>query len=193
LIGDGTVETICQRVKTLRQMLELNQVEFAKKIGVTNAHISKIEKGKTVPSAALIKLICKEFGISEQWLADGKGPVGLEEVLQQTEYVMMSITDRLNKIRTRDVMPIRSRVAQLEELFVEVLDFIGVSSEESVQTKYFDICYKVFYHLNAYLTFYKKSIQDKQLHIFPFPDDLIKNLERDIGEYEDFFKSLLIE
>lgn len=50
------MKEICIRIKELRKQLCMSQVEFAKNLGVTNAHISKIEKGGTVPSDALIKL-----------------------------------------------------------------------------------------------------------------------------------------
>ena len=35
---------ISQRIKELRNTLELTQKNFAGKLGITNAHISKIEK-----------------------------------------------------------------------------------------------------------------------------------------------------
>ena len=41
------MEEICIRIKELRKQLCMSQVEFAKNLGVTNAHISKIEKGGT--------------------------------------------------------------------------------------------------------------------------------------------------
>jgi transcriptional regulator with XRE-family HTH domain len=68
------LETISIRVKELRNRLGMSQVEFAKNLGVTNAHISKIEKGGTVPSDTLIKLIAKEYGVDEKWLKTGERP-----------------------------------------------------------------------------------------------------------------------
>lgn len=59
---------ICIRIKELRNKTGMSQVEFAKRLGVTNAHISKIEKGGTVPSYALIKLIAKEYKVKEDWM-----------------------------------------------------------------------------------------------------------------------------
>ena len=181
------MDELCARIRKVRKDWNITQVEFAKRLGVTNAHISAIEKGKTVPSQALVKLICKEFKVNERWLLNGEGPQDTEELMCETEIIIDDVVTRLNKIRTRDNWPIRSRVIQLEELFVNIID-IGQSSEE-IQIKYFDICYKLFYHINAYLTFQKNSFDQGQLHLFPFPDDLVSNLQKDISEFENFFKT----
>ena len=74
------------RIKELRKNLKLNQIEFSKRVGVTNAHISAIEKGKTVPSSALIKLISKEFNVSEDWLTYGTDSDAIETL--ELEYEM---------------------------------------------------------------------------------------------------------
>ena len=74
------MEEICIRIKELRKQLCMSQVEFAKNLGVTNAHISKIEKGGTVPSDALIKLISKEYQVNENWLKTGTEPIYIYEI-----------------------------------------------------------------------------------------------------------------
>ncbi|NPV89242.1 MAG: helix-turn-helix transcriptional regulator [Firmicutes bacterium] len=71
------MESISKRLKAIRLDYGLSQVDFAKRIGITNAYVSKIEKGKTIPSEALIRLICKEFKINELWLKNGESPVYL--------------------------------------------------------------------------------------------------------------------
>jgi len=52
---------ISSQIKQIRSLLHITQKQFAARLGVTGAHISAIEKGKTQPSAALVKLINKEF------------------------------------------------------------------------------------------------------------------------------------
>lgn len=71
--------TINERVKTLRNILNLTQKDFAEEIGVTNAHISKIEKSKTIPSQSLVKLICATFDVNEKWLVNGEDEIFVEE------------------------------------------------------------------------------------------------------------------
>lgn len=69
------MKAVCVRMRELRRRLGISQVEFAAALGVTNAHISKIEKGGTVPSDTLIRLISKEYLVNEAWLKAGEGPV----------------------------------------------------------------------------------------------------------------------
>lgn len=183
------MEEVCRRIKQIRKEYALTQVEFSKRIGVTNAHISAIEKGKTIPSYALIKLISKEFKVNELWLTNGILPMFTHLLEDETEEAMVNITTKMNKIRTRDNIPIRSKVVQIEQLFAEILELNDVTEQNT--ENYLDICYKTFYHLNSFLNFQKKSVEQKQLHLFPFPDDLISNLKNDIQDFEDFFDKLL--
>lgn len=78
---------VCARIKEIRKDYGLSQVEFAARLGVTNSHISGIERGKTVPSEALLKLICKEYRITENWLK-----YGVEPMMQEDEDLMTEDT-----------------------------------------------------------------------------------------------------
>lgn len=65
---------INNRIKELRKHLQINQTDFAKKLGVTQPSLSDIEKGKTQTiDERNIKLICSEFNVNEEWLRYGKG------------------------------------------------------------------------------------------------------------------------
>lgn len=61
------------RIKEIRKALGLNQAEFAEKIGMVPSAISNYEAGTRVPSDAIIKSICREFGVNETWLRTGAG------------------------------------------------------------------------------------------------------------------------
>lgn len=61
------------RVKQIREKLKLNQAEFAKKIGLSQSTLAMIEVNKRTFSDKHIKLICSEFGVSENWLRTGEG------------------------------------------------------------------------------------------------------------------------
>lgn len=89
---------IGERIKFLRTALNLNQTEFAKELGIKQGSISKIEKTKKAPSEQLILSICRTFGVSYEWLKEGKGemydksprltPKGLaviEEIIRRLE------------------------------------------------------------------------------------------------------------
>lgn len=185
------MDNINIRVKTIRKDWQLTQKDFANRLGITNAHVSAIEKGKTVPSQALAKLICKEFKISECWLLEGKEPMYAEQLESKIDDIMQDVTNRLNKIRTRDDDTIRSRIIPIEKMFVDMLELPNATQEQKIQ--YYDLFFKLFYHLNTYLNFHKEEITTKQSNIFPFPDDLLENLTKDIANLETFFKKILNE
>ena len=60
------------RLKKLRKTLELTQTEFGERIGVKGNTITGYENGTRTPSDAIVKAICREFGVNELWLRYGK-------------------------------------------------------------------------------------------------------------------------
>ena len=61
------------RIKQIRKALDLTQTEFADRIGSVQNTVTGYESGRRNPSAPVISLICREFGVNEQWLRDGVG------------------------------------------------------------------------------------------------------------------------
>ena len=62
-----------ERFKMLRLSLKLSQEEFGRRLGVTKSTISNIETGRFNLTDSMIKLICSEFTLREQWLRTGNG------------------------------------------------------------------------------------------------------------------------
>ena len=65
--------TMNECVKQLRKELKLNQSDFGKRLGVTPAAISKIEKGERKLTVQMAKAICNEFRVNQEWLVYGTG------------------------------------------------------------------------------------------------------------------------
>lgn len=65
--------TIEDRILAIREKLELSQEEFGERIGVTKSTISLLERKLRNPSERVIRDICREFNISEEWLRNGVG------------------------------------------------------------------------------------------------------------------------
>ncbi|GHU86440.1 hypothetical protein FACS189473_5670 [Spirochaetia bacterium] len=61
------------RIRAIRGELGINQDEFARRIGVTQAALSRIEVGKSKLTEQNVKLICVTFNVNEQWLRTGEG------------------------------------------------------------------------------------------------------------------------
>lgn len=71
-----------ERIRELRKNhLHLSQTDFGKKLGVSRSVINNIELNalaKPEQKLSLLKLICKEFSVNEEWLMNGTEPMFIE-------------------------------------------------------------------------------------------------------------------
>ena len=70
--------TLNERVKQLRKNLDLTMEKFGEKIGVKKSAISLIESGRNSLTEQMIKSICREFDVDEEWLRNGTGSMFIE-------------------------------------------------------------------------------------------------------------------
>lgn len=68
---------IKDRIKLIRKEKKLTQVEFGDVIGVKGNTVTNYETGLRNPTDAVIKSICREFNVSEEWLKTGEGEMFL--------------------------------------------------------------------------------------------------------------------
>jgi len=64
---------IGERILTIRKALNLTQEQFAKRLKLNKGTISNVEKNRQKVSGQLVRLICLEFVVSEDWLKTGEG------------------------------------------------------------------------------------------------------------------------
>lgn len=62
-----------ERIKLIREAFNLNQAEFAQKIGLGHSTLGMMEVGKRNILDRHIKTICSIFDVSENWLRYGTG------------------------------------------------------------------------------------------------------------------------
>lgn len=67
-----------ERLKILRKKLEISQEDFGKRLGVTKAAISRIERGDRNLTEQMALSVCREFKINYLWLTEGKGDMRTE-------------------------------------------------------------------------------------------------------------------
>lgn len=67
------INYINNRVKEVRQSMELSQAKFAQKIGFSQSAIKDVEIGKCKVTDRLILAMNKYLGINEEWLRTGNG------------------------------------------------------------------------------------------------------------------------
>ena len=67
-----------ERVKQLRKALDLTLEKFGEKLGVKKSAISLIENGERNLTDQMVKSICREFDVDEEWLRNGTGSMFIE-------------------------------------------------------------------------------------------------------------------
>ena len=63
------------RIKELRKTLGLTLEKFGERLGVKRNSVSQWENGINNISDQVRKSICREFGVNEEWLLSGSGPI----------------------------------------------------------------------------------------------------------------------
>ena len=64
---------IGKRIKEIRNDKKLNQREFAKRLTLSQNHISYFEKGIRKITEKFINDLCKEYNVNKEWLLTGTG------------------------------------------------------------------------------------------------------------------------
>ena len=101
------------RFKAARKALGLTQVEFAEKLGMTQAGISAIESGRVKTSDRMIQILSNTFSISAEWLRTGEGEMLVEpsEDEQLAQFVGEVLAGRPDDLRRAFLVA----MAQLDE------------------------------------------------------------------------------
>jgi len=68
-----------ERIKKIRSVLKLTQVNFSKKIFISQGSYNDIETGTRKVNERIIQLICSQFNINKDWLKTGKGEMFYKE------------------------------------------------------------------------------------------------------------------
>lgn len=86
---------ISSRISTVIKSSGLTKTAFSKKIGLSQPFVSQLASGDASPSDRTIVDICREFGVSENWLRTGEGEmfVRLSREEEITKFLMTVIRD----------------------------------------------------------------------------------------------------
>lgn len=114
------MSTISERILQIADEKERTHTEFAKKMNVTPAYISKMSKfSDSVPSNLFISTLCEKYKVNELWIRTGEGEKYKDK---SRENEVKEIADTLFKdydysFRTRLVKMIcRLSIDQVQEL-----------------------------------------------------------------------------
>ena len=64
-----------ERISYLISTFGIKKAEFAKRLNISQAFVSQMCSGDRIPSDRTLSDICAEFGIREEWLRTGEGPM----------------------------------------------------------------------------------------------------------------------
>jgi transcriptional regulator with XRE-family HTH domain len=66
-------DSINQRIKQIRETLELSQRSFSSILSLSHSYIASIETDSRKVNGRLVKLVVSEFAVNEGWLLTGEG------------------------------------------------------------------------------------------------------------------------
>ena len=97
--GRINMESIKERLKEIRKVLNISQREFGEKIGVKVAAVGNWEIGRQAIPDARIYQICNEFNVRSEWLENGEGemfkPIKSEtDVIREAALVLFKRLDK---------------------------------------------------------------------------------------------------
>lgn len=97
------METISERISWCISDSGLTKTAFAERLNVSQPFISKLASGVSSPSDRTIADICREFGISEEWLRTGSGEPHIardkdENFIRICEEINLSDDDLIKRI-----------------------------------------------------------------------------------------------
>lgn len=129
-----------QRLRLIRELLQINQTEFSKALGFKQSHISAVESEKKEVSVKIIYAAVSKFKISANWLLTGTGDM----FLTNHNGAGYSALDAAHSSLNRSTHP--------EQVKLEELGFIIEERELNARIKGLEICiiregYLPLYHL----------------------------------------------
>lgn len=89
------------RLKEVRKTLGLNQSEFGSRLGITGPGISKIESGDRNLTEHMALAVCREFGVSYDWLKCGKGKMFVDQNNEDIAAMVNRLLDSEDEITKR--------------------------------------------------------------------------------------------
>ena len=70
--------SLSKRLVKIRETLKISQDELGTKVGISRFSVSNYESGKRNITERVIKDICREFDVNEEWLRTGEGEMFVE-------------------------------------------------------------------------------------------------------------------
>ena len=169
-----------ERLKIIILKLKLSQEYIGTKIGVTNATISRLEKGVNNFTERMITSICREFNVNEEWLRHGTGEMFIQNInnTQGGIYMDNELLNILKSIQTK-IDSIENKVTSIEERMDKGFNDLSHRMDEISQGIGKTISFELSDELSSQLKeiktdvkFIKRKVQDTEEDVFVIQDHL---------------------
>ena len=129
IINISEVINTNERIKSIRECLQLTQEEFGNRIGSARNTIANYENGNRNPSNSVVLSICREFNVNENWLRTGVGKM-FSEVPAEDEF--FKAATQISKSNDKFAMQAIIEYWKLDDVSKEVLrNYIYKIAEKS--------------------------------------------------------------
>lgn len=78
-----------ERIKEIRNILNLSQRDFGDKLGVSRDVIANIENNRVEPQKMFIQHLCTTFSVNQTWIESGEGKVFITENHNSSEAIRL--------------------------------------------------------------------------------------------------------
>lgn len=96
-----------EKIFELRTYLDLSKADFGRAIGYSGVHVSRLEKGDTVPGDKLIERICSVFGVNPLYFTESgescEPEISVQDAVEKPRdsvEVYQGLAARLKSVRT---------------------------------------------------------------------------------------------
>lgn len=147
---------IGERIKQIRKEQKISQTKFAAEFGISQAYVSKIEKGTENPSDTLLKFISYKYCISFEWLKTGESKNEEKDLLQ----LFRGYVYRLEKILNNYSEGEQFDISMSQYCFTSIFENINNSKN---RTDYCSKLYSIFRNLWSLFIKLEKCPNDSHL------------------------------
>lgn len=121
------------RLNLLRKTLKISQEEFGKRLGVTGASISRLEKGERNITEQMVKSICREFNVDYIWLTTGEGEMFIDsddDIIETIDRIMIGENEFHKNLFKTFARLNEDELLALESIMNKAIELMGGKSNE---------------------------------------------------------------
>ena len=119
------------RIIEIRKAKGYSQQQFADRLNIKRGTIANYECGRNVPIDAVIKLICKEFNVNEEWLRTGEGEmfIPMDRESEIAKLTVSLLTEQSDSFKSRLITALARLSEDQWELLAQIAEEITSKKE----------------------------------------------------------------